>query len=183
MELNSAKKIAEELLERLQPHCLNGFIHIAGSIRRQSPEIGDIEIICVPHPYDVGMFADGIAPIINEFKKIKGELPCKYTQRELPQGINLDLFMPSVSDYYRQLAIRTGSSDYSWFIIAKGWVNKGWCGTENGLRKIEECTHDGKKWTCTSSNPSLPLVWKSEYDFFKWLDVNWQEPKDRYCNK
>ncbi|GAI50844.1 unnamed protein product, partial [marine sediment metagenome] len=46
MELEKAKVIAENLRSLLAPVCAR--ITIAGSIRRQKPEVGDIELLCVP---------------------------------------------------------------------------------------------------------------------------------------
>ena len=46
MELEKAKAIAEELKSLLEPACEK--MVIAGSIRRQKPEVGDIELLCIP---------------------------------------------------------------------------------------------------------------------------------------
>lgn len=46
MELERAKAIAERLKELLGSSCDQ--IEIAGSIRRQKPEVGDIELLCIP---------------------------------------------------------------------------------------------------------------------------------------
>ena len=46
------KIIADGLVERLYSTCLR--IEIAGSLRRQRPMVGDIELVCVPEPlYDL----------------------------------------------------------------------------------------------------------------------------------
>ena len=44
--LVKAKKWADRIVEILAPHCDR--IEIAGSIRRQKPTIGDIEVVCIP---------------------------------------------------------------------------------------------------------------------------------------
>jgi DNA polymerase/3'-5' exonuclease PolX len=41
-----AWKVADRLRERLAPTCSQ--FEIAGSLRRQKPTIGDVDIICVP---------------------------------------------------------------------------------------------------------------------------------------
>ena len=46
MELQKAKAIAEELKALLEPVCQR--VEIAGSIRRQKPEVGDIELLVIP---------------------------------------------------------------------------------------------------------------------------------------
>lgn len=193
MELTQAKIIAENIEWKLKPFCDR--INIAGSVRRENPDVGDIEIVCLPKwEESKDMFGNVEyrmrSPYLQELaevklgKVIKGKADGRYMQIELPEGINLDLFMPEPNDYYRQLAIRTGSSDYSWKVIATGWKNNGWVGTENGLRKMSECIEkkltDGKStWSCHIGSPSLPPIWKSEEEFFEWIGVNWIEPKFR----
>ena len=46
MILNAALVFAWSVLESLSPYCK--VIDIAGSVRREKPEVKDIEIICVP---------------------------------------------------------------------------------------------------------------------------------------
>jgi len=46
MELEKAKAIAEQIRVLLRPACNR--IEIAGSIRRRKPEVGDIELLCIP---------------------------------------------------------------------------------------------------------------------------------------
>lgn len=70
---------------------------------------------------------------------IKGKPDGRYMQIELPQRINLDLFMPEADDYFRQYAIRTGSAEYAAYTIAGGWRKIGWCGSDQGLRKTSDC--------------------------------------------
>lgn len=133
MEYNEAFKIATEVKELLSPFCER--IQIAGSIRREKPEVKDIEIVAIPKPYEIGIFESGIATVVNRWQKIKGELPCKYTQRMLPQGIVLDLFFAEPINWGYILAIRTGSAEYSHNTLAKGWVKNGYKG-EDGYLKI-----------------------------------------------
>jgi hypothetical protein len=75
-----ANAIAEDLVNQLRPHCSQ--IDIAGSIRRGRSTIGDIEIVCFPLPYEsTPLFRSGIALVVEQYEKVKGELPCRYTQR------------------------------------------------------------------------------------------------------
>jgi DNA polymerase/3'-5' exonuclease PolX len=124
MKLSEAKNIADNLVQKLSPFCFR--IEIAGSIRRKKPEVKDIEIIAIPKPYEVGLFESGIATIINKFEKVRGDLPCKYTQRILPEGIKLDLFFAVPENWGLILAIRTGSADYSHKVLANAWVKAGY---------------------------------------------------------
>jgi len=196
MELKTALEIANKLVETLSPHCT--LINIAGSCRREKPEVKDIEIVALPKYIQIpsepqGLFDDippamktvispGYLKVYNEIgKKIKGKAVGKYSQFELSEGIKLDLFTPDDFDYYRIFAIRTGSADYSARVIAQGWLKVGWCGSDKGLRKISECekkfSSEGvESWKCINPNGELPPVWESEEEFFEWLKVKWIEP-------
>ena len=121
-----ALKIASAVVEQLRPHCTR--IEIAGSIRRKKPEVKDIEIVAIPQPYTTGLFESGLAKVVNQWKKVKGEMEygkTKYTQRILPEGIKLDLFLAEEDNWGSIFAIRTGSADYSHKVLAKGWVRQG----------------------------------------------------------
>ncbi len=124
MKLEQALEIAEKVKALLAPHCER--IEIAGSIRRKKPDVKDIEIVAIPKPFDTGLFESGIATVANQWQKVKGELPCKYTQRILPEGIKLDLFFAERGNWGLIYAIRTGSADYSHKVLATEWVKRGY---------------------------------------------------------
>ncbi len=133
MNYQSALKIANQVLDQLRPHCDR--CEIAGSLRRGNAEVKDIEIVAIPKPYETGLFSSGIAPVVNQWTKIKGELPCKYTQRMLPEGIKLDLFFAEPGNWGLIYAIRTGSAEYSHKVLASGWVKHGYHSHEGYLHK------------------------------------------------
>jgi DNA polymerase/3'-5' exonuclease PolX len=161
MKLKDALQIAERVKAELAPHCFR--IEIAGSIRRKKPEVKDIEIVIRPKPYEHrGMFADGIAPIVNQWQKVKGELPCKYTQRILPEGIKLDLFFASEENWGLIYAIRTGSADYSHRVLASTWVAKGFHSVDGMLMR---------------GMHKYPIY--EEADLFKLLEIPYCEPELR----
>jgi DNA polymerase/3'-5' exonuclease PolX len=132
MEYTQALTIAQHCVELLAPHCIR--IEIAGSLRRKKAEVKDIEIVAIPKPYGTGLFQSGIATVVDEWECVKGHLPCKYTQRILPEGIKLDLFFADIDNWGYIFAIRTGSADYSHHVLAKGWNMKGFYGDEGQLR-------------------------------------------------
>lgn len=189
MELTKALPIANKIVALLKPYCDK--IDIAGSCRREKSEVGDLEVCAVPKMVvsksDSLFGGDGKMLVSPEFAKIanglgkviKGKPDGRYMQIELPQGINLDLFMPEPNDYYRIFAIRTGSADYSFKVIANGWKKLGWCGSDMGFRKISDCERIGDKWKCVNPNAELAPVWVSEKDFFNWLGVEYLHPKNR----
>ena len=161
MRLDQATAIAERVKALLAPHC-DG-IEIAGSIRRRKPDVGDIEIVAIPKPYDVGLFASGIAPIISAWPKVRGELPCKYTQRLLPDGIALDLFFATPENWGLIFAIRTGSADYSHHVLAHGW-------SVRGFKSIEGVLHN---------SAGRPVATPEEEDLFRLAGVPLVPPEQR----
>jgi len=160
MKLDQAMTIAERVKTQLMPYCDR--IEIAGSIRRHKPEVGDIEVVLIPKPYDIGLFTSGIALIVNTWTKVRGELPCKYTQRMLPDGIALDLFFATKKNWGLIYAIRTGSADYSHRVLARGWVRNGYK-SANGM---------------LSRNGVVVQV-HEEHDLFRLAGVQWVEPEAR----
>ncbi len=160
--LAQALDIAGGLIQQLEPHC--EVIGLAGSIRRQRPTIGDIEIVCVPKPYDASpLFASGLATVVNQWPKVRGELPCRYTQRLLPEGIPLDLFMVHPDGYGLQRAIRTGSADWCRTVLAPTWVRAGFHSEGGLLRRA-----DGSV---------VPT--RTEPELFGLIGLRWVEPQDR----
>lgn len=158
-----AKAEADNIVEQLRPHCFR--IEIAGSISRECAEVGDIEIVAIPKPYDTGLFISGIASVVNQWQKVKGELEygkSRYTKRILPNGVQLDLFFATVNNFGLIKSIRTGPADYSHKTLAAGWVAKGYKSI-NGM-----LTYNGKEY-------DVP----EEKDLFDRIGLAWVEPKNR----
>lgn len=158
-DLKEAEDTAAGLLELLAPHCYK--IAIAGSVRRQCLTVGDIEIVAVPKEYGTGLFSTGIATVVNEWYKIKGDLPCKYTKRLLQNGMLLDLFLVEPESWGYQLAIRTGSADYCKRMAAH-WQSMGFHG------------HEGRLY-----RQGHQVITESEEDFFNAIGWSWTAPEER----
>jgi len=160
MNYAQAKQIADQTVESLRPFCDR--IEIAGSIRRKKAEVKDIEIVCIPKPFDTGLFESGIATVVNKWEKVKGDLPCKYTQRILPEGIKLDLFFAVPENWGLIYATRTGSADYSHKVLATGWVKAGYQSRDGFL------WHGQDKYNC-----------REEIDLFNRIGLKYVEPEFR----
>jgi len=160
--LAEALNIATSIAAELGPHCKR--IEIAGSIRRQRPTIGDIEIVCVPLPYDASpLFRSGFASVVDQWSPVKGLLPCRYTQRLHPSGMKVDLFMPDPRGFGLQLAIRTGSAEWSHRVLAAAWVRAGYR-SEAGL--LRDCC-------------DFVVATPTERELFDLIGLRWVEPADR----
>jgi hypothetical protein len=124
--LARAEIIAEATRAALAPYCDR--IAIAGSVRRRRPMVGDLEMVCTPKVILTGLFGDELitdphcCAVVNQWPAVKGKPEGKYTQRRLPDGIMLDLFMADVENWGLIVASRTGSADLSRHILATGWV-------------------------------------------------------------
>lgn len=172
MELKKATDIAIDIWKELKDHCEPGHCKIAGSIRREKPEVKDIEIVALPKTDDLkDLFENVIGKqrlpgwlkaVLELGNPAKGSASGKYMQIEIKElFINLDLFMPDDFDYWRQFAIRTGSAEWTARFIAGGWRNIGWCGTDVGLRMISEC--HGTKGPTIKQNGSALLQHQSKH--------------------
>lgn len=152
--------IAAALREELAPHCHR--IEIAGSIRRRKPDPRDIELVAIPKPYDVGLFASGIALVLGQYQVLKGTLPCKYTQRRIPRQdeppVKLDFFTATPENWGLIFAIRTGSADYS-HRLAQAWVARGY-------HSVNGMLHRGDR----------PIAVPEESDLFRICGMEYAEP-------
>jgi DNA polymerase/3'-5' exonuclease PolX len=173
MKLEAALPIAERLVGCLAPLCTR--IQIAGSIRRRKPEVGDIEIVAQPQLQPVGdMFGQpaGYHSLLNDRKLLEslgsvikgGE---KYAQIELPEGINLDLFMVTPPAHWGViLTLRTGPDTFSKRCVTIR--QKG--GLLPSCYKVDR----GAVW---SGDRVVDLP--EEIDFLNLLGLGWVEPEKR----
>lgn len=171
MELKKARLIADGLVTRLRPWCKR--LEIAGSIRREKPEVGDIEVVCIPRKIEGSFFGDLVydpqfsRTVKNFGRHIKGDLDndFKYAQIEIEHiygKINLDLFVANIKNWGYIMGIRTGSSDFSKNILASGWVRAGYNGIGGMLTKA-----------------GRPVEVREEQDLFNLIGIPFVEPKDR----
>ena len=161
-----ALEIAQTLTARLMPYCER--IAIAGSVRREKPEIGDIEIVAIPRKaYDFFGFETGDHALNSvewsEFGKLIKN-GSKYKQIELHEGINLDLFIVTPpAQWGVQLMIRTGSADFSHRLVTSRQFG--------GLMPSNYKVKDGAIW---SSNHVIETP--EEEDVFNLIGVPFIEP-------
>lgn len=174
MELARAKEIANKVAKEIEEFC--DLVFIAGSVRRESLAVGDIELVVKIKPN----MNNRLGMKIMQLGSVKsGKFDGRFVKVWLNEGVQLDLFIPQPHDFYRILAIRTGSDDYAHKTIANGWRRLGWVGTENGLRRQVECIETKNGWQCIAPHPIMPPQWESEADFFRWLGIAYLEPKYR----
>lgn len=180
-----ALTIAEKLMDLLAPACKR--IEIAGSIRRQKPDVGDIEIVAIPDlrpprpvfgqpPYKTNL--DAVLASLEypdesglRLHKILGADKYKKIGVSLDGGntwiIQLDLFLVTPpAQWGVDFLIRTGPSDFSHWIVT------------------QKCFGGGLP---TMYNVKGAAVWKGqepistpeEIDFLKLCGLDWIEPQNR----
>lgn len=168
MKLDKAKLIADEIISRLEPYCHR--VEIAGSVRRRCPEVGDIEIVCIPStmPQPETLFSardcrlPGFSATFTGYKILKGDLQSgRYIQLLHPEGIKVDLFTAHANNWGYIYAIRTGSADFSRF-LASCWVKRGFKGIDGNLCR------DG-----------VPVAAPDEQTFFNLLRLSYVQPEKR----
>lgn len=156
MLLTDALPIAQKYRNDLAAFCSR--CEIAGSIRREKPEVKDIEIVCIPQ----GKYLLEFKNYVEALYKLKGDALGKYTRRSLPEGIALDLFITTKEKWGVIFAIRTGSANYSHW-LAQQWSRKGYR-SENGI--LIDAQED-------------KYFFEEEEQLFAFLGVPFKHPKER----
>ncbi len=180
MEVRRARELADGLLLRMMPFCERGLI--AGSIRREKPEVKDIELVVIPKweerpgadlfgtPERVNLLHEwalatdfvrwikpGTSFILDWQPKPEG----KYWRGLLPSGMKLDLFLATADNFGAIALIRTGSAEFSEAVVTHA--------LRIGKRCIEgHFTVDGK-----------PVATPEEADVFKLLNLRYVGPSQR----
>lgn len=181
MKLETAILYADLLTAAAEPHCLDGRCLIAGSIRRQRPEVNDIELVAMPKQGTATAFWAAIIALgWTPTTKVTAQSRYVRLNRQTQYGnIPLDVFTPQHHDWGRILAIRTGPSDYS-ARLARAWVKLGYRGTEVGLLIETLCRKNGDKWEPAPNIEPRPERFQTEADFFEFLGLPWVEPSKRF---
>lgn len=163
MKHAEALTLAEDALNALNPHCER--ILIAGSIRRLKPEVKDIEICAIPRMVPAGLFSDereidpDFCAVVRRWGKVKGEPTGKYTQRVLPGGMKLDLFIANPDNWGWILCLRTGSSDFNQKVLLHAMHQQGYASDGGTLLRYGQV---------------IPTP--EEVDVFRLLQLPWMEP-------
>jgi DNA polymerase (family X) len=123
-----ARKVADELVAALEPRCER--ICIAGSLRRGTSTVHDIEILYVPRMGQVralgelfprrGSLADELIEqwltkgVLTKRPNVKGVTSWGAQNKlstHVPSGIEVDLFATDAERWFMALVVKTGSSD------------------------------------------------------------------------
>lgn len=172
--LSTAKSVADRFIRFIEPACSK--ISIAGSVRRESEYVGDVEVCAIAKDeFSLGkLLPEGFPGMVVNGSRLKR---FKYPE----SGIQIELYVVvNEADWGRILAVRTGSSSFS-HNLAVRWSRLGWAGTDDGLRRKSECIHKST-WKIKPEYklaPTLPPVFDTEEKFFNFIGVEFIEPKQR----
>ena len=168
-----ALTIAQQLLAALEPGCTRSII--AGSLRRRKPEIGDIEIVALPKLEPVSdMFGDVVlGQEVNLLDVALAALaPLHYTKNGPKykqfsfDGMTVDLFLASSATWGAVATIRTGSADFTHWLVTER-RHGGACPGGMSFR-------EGRIWFAGAA-----LDTPEERDVFEAVEQPWIEPVER----
>jgi DNA polymerase/3'-5' exonuclease PolX len=113
--------IAQRLRDALAPHCER--IELAGSLRRQKPMVGDIEVVAIPR-LQKNIFGEPIpflATLLDDFlagKVVFVKNGPRYKQFSYGP-YKVDLFLPTAETWGSVFTIRTGSADFTHWLVSQ----------------------------------------------------------------
>lgn len=183
MKLQQAQNLAERIVETMLPYCER--VAIGGSIRRQKPEVKDVEIIAIPkfgEPLD--LFGDQkrnllfdwarhiesedrihwIKPGTDEVIRWRVKENGKYWRGWIVKAeIKLDLFLTTADTWGLTYLIRTGSAEFNARVFGQDAQRSG------------HSFRDGKLFDQFNDEVKC----SEEMDLFNALGMAWIEPQDR----
>jgi DNA polymerase/3'-5' exonuclease PolX len=180
--LATARQRAECLLKMLAPVCER--IEIVGSIRRQRPDVGDVELLLVPREEMIrdGLFDQkriDLADIRVEQLLKRGVLEKRLNTAGFPtwgkqnklavhvwSGIPVDIFATTAAGWFRSLVIRTGPKELNITLIKSA--------AKSGVR-----IHAYGDCGCEDMRTGKPIPVNSEREFFEICGVPYLEPHER----
>lgn len=172
--LAEAEARAQEIIEIITPYTVRR--EVAGSIRRRCPEVGEIEIVAIPKPWNDML---GLELPLNkdhalnyvDWRRIGGVAVHlngpKQKKIELADGLFLDLFIVTPPATWGVIfTLRTGSEDFSHKMVTSR--------QSRGLLPSNLKVKDGSVWHGLNK-----LDTPEEKDFFKVLGLAWISPENR----
>lgn len=190
-----AGMVAQGVLHHLGDSCVR--MEIAGSLRRGTEDVGDIEIVCVPKEvvpqmslpvYGIGetrsrrksLQTKRVFPLYDEIRKLDWLIPRKdragqtrigqryMALEDICTGVPIDLFcVLPPAQWGVIMTIRTGPADFSHMLMS---VSR---------RKGFKC-EDGQLFKVSKREGTKTLVQTpEESDFFKAINIAWVKPENR----
>lgn len=126
--LTQAREVAESLVILLAPACERTPV-IAGSVRRERPDVGDVELVVIPKPYDDELWSHSpldhvlanpalFAPRPDKNGRITNG-PMNKLLVHIPSGIPVDIFATTPEHFGMAMMVRTGSREWNIRFMAR----------------------------------------------------------------
>ena len=125
--LNDARQVADLWLNALS--VFTERMVIAGSVRRERPDVGDIELLYIPMPTTTNLFGEPEGDALSDFlvglieagvleKRVSALGNTAYGPknkmlRDAASGIPMDIFATTPENWGMSLVIRTGPADFN----------------------------------------------------------------------
>jgi DNA polymerase/3'-5' exonuclease PolX len=197
MQLCDMQYLAYNLLGSIRPHCQRA--EIAGSIRREKAEPGDIEIVCIATSITtplLNLFGETVDVIT--LNHLDNALAMLYQEgvwqldadanrngsrykrlRHIDTGVGCDLFITTPRQWGGIFTIRTGSRDFAQGLARKALRMKMFI--EGGLLHDHERRYSDdlieKPLPCPAGENCLKIIeTPEEQDFLNALGISWLDP-------
>jgi DNA polymerase/3'-5' exonuclease PolX len=195
MNLSTMQDLAHDLLGSIRPHCQRA--EIAGSIRREKAEPGDIEIVCIATSSStplLNLFGETVDVItmnhldnalamlyqegVWELDAAANRNGARYKRlRHIETGVGCDLFITTPRQWGGIFTIRTGSRDFAQGLARKALKMNRFI--EGGLLHNHSRAYDEKINPLPCPRGEL-CTWiietPEEQDFLNALGVYWLDP-------
>lgn len=169
-----AHALAQAIVADLKPGCVRA--EIAGSVRRKKPEVGDVEVICIP-AYQGDLFGGRgqslLDPILSSLVERGLFLPPEKSGDRYKQYViaahacNLDLFLVEPETWGVLYAIRSGPAEFSKRLVTER--------SKGGFLPDGYSVAHGRLWDADGCAVETP----SEEAFFAALGMEFIEPERR----
>jgi DNA polymerase/3'-5' exonuclease PolX len=180
IELATASRLADSIYKLISPAMDR--VQVAGSVRRQKPVVGDIEL--------VGIVADEnkLVKLLREVGQtikpgVPGVVPwtpkpgARYIRVRLDEGMNLDLFLANPDNWGGLFMMRTGSGGGPDGNTFNGFIPR-------VFSRWKKLSGGGRM---TDAMPTMPdgtqLAVPEEQDFFDLLEMDFVPPELRADHK
>ena len=178
---SEALAVAEELRDFLAGACKR--IEIAGSLRRQREDVGDIELLCIPLELGLALGVDTLdraiqTLMVHDVLALRPDVKGRTTygsQNKLMlhvlSGIGVDIFSTTTEHWGMAMVVRTGSAEFNIKMMAR-------------FRQLGFQGHaypwNGKgKQHGSISTPNGEIDCPTEEDVFRVLGWQYIDPRER----
>lgn len=183
-QLEDARLVARVVMQWLGDACER--IEVAGSVRREKPEVKDIELVYIPKMVTVQatLFGDEVQvsameerlqALVRSEKLMWDELTPRHGEKyqrliHVNSGMVIELFRAEARNWGAIMAIRTGPEDYVKMLVSHSW--------QNGVMPVEMSQKDGYLW-----RRGMKVAVPTEVDYCNALGVPWWPPRERHAGR